>query len=111
MERIREINPIIKKAVERECCFTDEEVEFFERFRQEEADRLWNRDMKKAKMLGIQQGVKKGIKKGVKQGVKQGIEQEKIRIVYNMYKNNFDTATICLVLNLTKKEVENILKE
>ena len=133
MEKIMEINPIIRKAVESECCFTDEEIEFFESFRQEEADRLWNRDMQKAKEKGIQQGIKrgleegleqglqqgvklgekqgleKGVKRGVKQGLKQGVQKEKIRIVYNMYKNNFDTATICLVLNLTKEDVENIL--
>lgn len=37
MEKIIEINPMIKKAVEQECMFTQEDVDFIEQFRREEA--------------------------------------------------------------------------
>ena len=37
MGKIIEINPMIKKAVEQECMFTQEDVDFIEQFRREEA--------------------------------------------------------------------------
>ena len=52
----------------------------------------------------------KGMQRGVKKGFSKGVQEEKIRVLVNMYKNKFDIDTICLVLNLSRNEVEKILK-
>ena len=46
-----------------------------------------------------------------KKGIEQGIEQNKKKIVLSMYKKHIEIETICEIVELSKEEVEKIIKE
>ena len=60
---------------------------------------------------GYKTGLEKGMQEGLNQGIKQGIEKNRIEIVLNMHKKNMDIETISEIINITKEEVEKIIKE
>ena len=107
MERIKEKNGIVKEIVQTVSMFSKEELDQIEMWRQEEQERAYIADIS----LAREEGEEIGEKRGVRQGRKQGAKQEKIRVAMNMYKNKFDIKTICLALNLSQKDVENILSK
>ena len=45
------------------------------------------------------------------EGIEEGIEENRKEIVLNMYKKNIDIKTISEIVNLSKEEVEKIIKE
>ena len=60
---------------------------------------------------GLEEGYKTGLKKGREEGINQGIEEKNIEIVLNMHKKNMDIETISEIVNISKEEVEKIIKE
>ena len=60
---------------------------------------------------GIEQGLEQGIERGIEQGIERGIEQNTTETCIRMHDNNFDNDTISLCLNITKDEVEKIIKK
>jgi len=46
-----------------------------------------------------------------KKGIEQGIEKNKKKIVLSMYKKHIEIETICEIVELSKEEVEKIIKE
>ena len=107
LKMIREKNPMINEIVETVCTISEEDKMEIAKLRQEESYRAYISDLGCAR----EEGREEGVKQGVKQGVKRGANQEKMRVVMNMYKNKFDIKTICLALDLSKKDVERILEK
>ena len=60
--------------------------------------------------VGYEQGLEKGLEDGTRQGLERGIEQNTTETCIRMHDNNFDNDTISLCLNITKDEVEKIIK-
>ena len=52
-----------------------------------------------------------GLKEGITQGKEEGITLAKKSAAKNFYKNNVSKDIICQSLEITKEELENILKE
>ena len=48
---------------------------------------------------------------GVKQGIEQGIEQEKLEIVKNMLKMNYDVSEISNITNLSIEDIQKLKEE
>ena len=60
---------------------------------------------------GERHGEIKGEKKGQKKGEAKGKAEEKRNIVKEMYKNGIETDMIIKITNLSKEEIEKIIKE
>ena len=54
-------------------------------------------------------GYDRGKEEGIQEGIKQEKEKNKKEIVLNMYKEKIDINTICKIMKLNKKQVEEIL--
>ena len=69
--------------------------------------------IKKGIEKGIEKGIKKGIKKGIEKGRKEGIEKERKegrkQAVLGLHKNGISTSIIASSLNITEKEVLEII--
>ena len=64
-----------------------------------------------AKEEGLKEGITQGISQGIIQGKEEGITLAKRSAAKNFYKNNVSKDIICQSLEITKEELENILKE
>lgn len=62
-----------------------------------------------AKEEGLKEGITQGISQGIIQGKEEGITLAKKSAAKNFYKNNVSKDVICQSLEITKKELENIL--
>ena len=69
------------------------------------------RDILSLVKAGKEEGYEKGVEKGIEQGIQQGIEENRIEVVLNMYKKNTDIETISGIVNISKDEVEKIIKQ
>ena len=110
LKMIREKNEMINEIVENVCTISEEDKMEIAKLRQEESYRAYISDLGCAREEGREEGLNKGRKEGQEVGLKQGVQKEKIRVVWNMYKNKFDIKTIGLILDLSQKDVERILK-
>ena len=63
-----------------------------------------------AKEEGLKEGITQGISQGIIQGKEEGITLAKKSAAKNFYKNNVSKDVICQSLEITKEELENILK-
>lgn len=63
-----------------------------------------------AKEEGLKEGITQGISQGIIQGKEEGITLAKKSAAKNFYKNNVSKDIICQSLEITKEELENILK-
>ena len=56
-------------------------------------------------------GYDKGLKEGIEQGIEQGIMQERKEIVKKLLKNEVSLEQIAKITDLSKEEIENIIKD
>ena len=68
-------------------------------------------DYREEQLRDILSLVKAGKEEGYEKGVEQGIEKNRKEIVLNMYKKNIDIETISETVNISKDEVEKIIKQ
>ena len=60
---------------------------------------------------GLKEGSEQGIEQGITRGIEQGIMQERKEIVENLLKNEVSLEQIAKITDLSKEEIENIIKD
>ena len=78
--------------------------------REERIERDRRAELQFAIEEGLEQGREQGIKQGIKQGIEQGIEQEKRNIINKFIEKGMKIEEISKLLELSKEEIEKILK-
>ena len=102
-EKEMEENEDIKQAKEELDKIQQDERERWLAFQRE----MYVMDMQATREYGYDEGHEDGIK----DGRIQGINENKKDIIINMYKEKIDIDVICKIVELSKEEVEKIIKE
>ena len=71
----------------------------------------YNVEMETNRELGEKEGEARGRREGKKEGEKLGRKNEKRKVIKNLHKLNIPIEQIAQAVELTEKEVEEILKE
>ena len=71
----------------------------------------YNVEMETNRELGEKEGEARGRREGKKEGEKLGRKNEKRNVIKNLHKLNIPIEQIAQAVELTEKEVEEILKE
>ena len=59
---------------------------------------------------GIEQGIEQGLSQGISQGITQGKKENSIEIAQKMLNKNIPIEDIIELTNLSKKELEKLIK-
>ena len=68
------------------------------------------RDQMAIEDYGFDRGLEQGLEQGLKQGLEQGRNEEKEKIIKSMQKNGMSIQDISNIVNLSKEEINKILK-
>jgi len=67
--------------------------------------------MKKGMKRGMKEGMREGMEKGIEKGIEQGTKYKEKELIKSMNLKGIDIDKICEIAELSKEEVEKIIKE